>query len=224
MNRLVHIAVVDDQSLFRQALTNLLTQLEGFLPPLSFSGGPALLDHLRKGKEPVPGIVLLDLEMPDMSGIQVNEQLQRDFPAIKVIVLTVHNSAHLIASLIRSGADGFLTKNCDRTDLETCIRMVHEQGFYIDKLTMKALQLFSPSKPNTLYQVNGIPLSLSKREVEILQLICMEYSSPEIAARLFISMRTVEGHRTNLLQKTGCRNIAGLVLFAVRNRLHPHYV
>jgi DNA-binding NarL/FixJ family response regulator len=103
--------------------------------------------------------------------------------------------------------------------LITAIQTVLKSGFYINNDVLKAIQHTSSKKNKPLKNVNTLPIELSAREKEVLELICREYSNVEIAEKLFISVRTAEGHRNNLLAKTGCRNTAGLVLFAVRHNL-----
>ena len=215
---MIRVALIDDQQLFRESLSNLLNSISNVFTVQSFAGAEEFLDFLQDCRQ-LPEIVLLDLEMPGMNGIDLNNQLQKKYPQIKVIILSVHANEKLIASMIRSGADGYLTKNCDKEELIKSVQNVHEQGYYINKKTMQAIQQNSFLKKNTLENVNGLPIELSKRETEILQLICKEHSNTEIAAHLFLSVRTVEGHRNSILQKTGCRNTAGLVLFAVRHQL-----
>ncbi len=215
---MIRVALIDDQQLFRESLSNLLNSISNVFTVQSFAGAEEFLDFLQDCRQ-LPEIVLLDLEMPGMNGIDLNNQLQKKYPQIKVIILSVHANEKLIASMIRSGADGYLTKNCDKEELIKAVQNVHEQGYYINKKTMQAIQQNSFLKKNTLENVNGLPIELSKRETEILQLICKEHSNTEIAAHLFLSVRTVEGHRNSILQKTGCRNTAGLVLFAVRHQL-----
>lgn len=216
---MIRLALIDDQQLFREGITNLLNSITDTFSVESFDSAKAFLAYLLHC-EALPEIVLLDLEMPEMNGIDLNNYLQKVYPQIKIIILSVHANDKLIASLIRSGADGYLTKNCDKEELIRAVKNVHEQGFYINKCTMQALQQNSFIKKSVSENVNGIPIELSKRETEVLQLICKEKSNAEIAAQLFLSVRTVEGHRNSLLQKTGCRNTAGLVLFAIRQHLY----
>jgi DNA-binding NarL/FixJ family response regulator len=216
---MVKIAIIDDQGLFRESLANLIRGEAGLSCMMLCDSATQFLLAIQKGGAVLPDILLLDLEMPGMNGIELNGILQKQYPAIKIIILSVHANEKLIASLIREGADGYLTKNCEKKELIGAIHMVNEQGFYINKMTMQAMQQHARQVSGPLHNVNGIPLDLTKREVEILKLICQEYSSGEIAEKLFLSPRTVEGHRNNLVQKIGCKNIAGLV-FAIRHHIY----
>lgn len=213
---MINIAIVDDQQLFRETLVDAVQSDGTVRCGLQCSNGRDLLCLLEDTAAERPEIVLLDLEMPVMDGIELNDILQKKYPGIKVIILSIHANERLIASLIKAGASGYLSKNCEKKELLRAIKMVHEQGFYINAYTMHAIQQHSNDKAGTMYNVNNIPINLSKREVEILRLICKEYSNADIAAELFISARTVEGHRNNIIQKIGCKNSAGMVLFALR--------
>lgn len=212
---MINIALVDDQQLFRESLVDAVQSDDTISCVMQCANGKEFLSILECASE-MPHVVLLDLEMPVMDGIVLNDVLQRKYPDLKVIVLSIHANDRLVASLIKTGVSGYLSKNCDKKELLKAIKMVHEQGFYINADTMRAIQQHSHDKVGIVYNVNNIPINLSKREVEILTLICKEYSNADIAAELFISQRTVEGHRNNIIQKIGCKNIAGMVLFALR--------
>jgi DNA-binding NarL/FixJ family response regulator len=118
--------------------------------------------------------------------------------------------------MINAGACAYLNKNCDAAELITAINTVHQTGFYINTETLRAIQNAAAYRSKAIKSIDAIPIELTNREKEILQLICKEFNNAEIAERLSLSIRTVEGHRNNLLLKTGCRNTAGLVLFAVK--------
>lgn len=215
----IRIALIDDQKLFRQGIAFLIDSIAEFELQCQADNGQSFLEILQKMDQAHPHIALVDMEMPVMDGIELNKQLQKNYPQIKVIILSVHAKERLIAHMIQSGACGYLLKNCDKEELITAIRSVHNSGFYINEGTLKAMQHASP-KRQEIKSVDGIAIDISLREKEILQLICEEYNNAEIGERLFISSRTVEGHRNNLLAKTGCRNTAGLVVFAVKSHLY----
>jgi DNA-binding NarL/FixJ family response regulator len=211
----IRIALVDDQQLFRQAMAMLVESEPGFSLVMEADNGIDCLEKLRTMDDP-PDIALIDMEMPGMDGMQLTEELQKKYPSIKLIVLSVHSKERLIARMIQAGASGYLFKNCDKKELLLAIHTVHTSGFYINPTVLKAIQSVSAAGKDAIKNTNAIPIDISKREREILELICREQNTAEIAAQLFLSARTVEGHRNNLLQKTGCRNTAGLVLFAVK--------
>jgi DNA-binding NarL/FixJ family response regulator len=217
MSQPITIGIVDDQLLFQQALGNLLEQSERFTILFRAGNGEDCLRALTEC-ESLPSLILIDLEMPGMNGLLLQDTLHQRYPSIKTIVLSVHSSARLMSRMIQSGASGFLSKNCDQQELLTTLQQVHETGFYITETVVKALQTsFQHKYP--LRDLTTISIELTRREKEVLRLICSEKSTPEIAAALYVSERTVEGHRQNLLAKTGCRNVAGLVVFAIKNGL-----
>jgi len=211
----IRIAIADDQNLFRQALASLISGLPSFVLAMEAANGQELLTLLEQAPI-LPDIALIDMDMPGMNGVDLNIELQKRHPAIRVIVLSVHDNPRIIARMIEAGADAYLVKNCDREELTTAIRIVYTTGFYINHRALLAIQQSAAYKNKPIKNINGIPLSITNRESEIMQLICQEFNSSEIAARLNLSLRTVEGHRNNLMNKIGCRNIAGLVLFAVK--------
>lgn len=214
----IRIALVDDQLLFRQAMAMLIEGEPGLSLVMQADNGVDCLRQLPSLDNP-PDVALIDMEMPEMDGQQLTDELQKKYPSIKVVILSVHSKERLIARMIQAGASGYLFKNCDKQELLLAIRTVYTSGFYINPIVLKAIQSVSAAGQDPVKKETSIPVDLSKREREILELICREQSNPEIAEQLFLSVRTVEGHRNNLLQKTGCRNTAGLVLFAVKYHL-----
>jgi DNA-binding NarL/FixJ family response regulator len=215
----IRIGLVDDQVLFRQGLSALIRSEPGLSLVLEAGDGLDCLQQLEAMNE-LPDIILVDMEMPGMDGIELNEHLQKIYPSVRLIVVSVHTTERLIARMIEQGASGYLAKNCDKAELLMAINTVSSTGFYINARVLKAIQNTSSLHHQSMKNMNGIPVELSAREKEILLLICKEYTAGEIATQLFLSARTVEGHRNNLLQKTGRRNTAGLVLFAVKYHLH----
>ncbi|MBV9988781.1 MAG: response regulator transcription factor [Chitinophagaceae bacterium] len=214
----IRIALVDDQLLFRQAMAVMISSEHGLSLVMQANNGSDCLLQLQS-LDTLPDLALIDMEMPEMDGMQLTEELQKKYPSIKVVILSVHSRERLIARMIQAGASGYLFKNCDKEELLLAIRTIHSSGFYINPAVLKAIQSVSSPGAGAVKNATSIPVELSKREQEILQLICREQSNAEIAEQLFLSVRTVEGHRNNLLQKTGCRNTAGLVLFAVKYHL-----
>jgi len=214
----IRIALIDDQKLFRQTMGLFISQTPGFRLLIEAHNGNDFLAKLTNS-EYLPHIALVDMEMPVMDGIELNGKLQTMYPEIKVIILSIHAKERLIANMIHAGASGYLVKNCDKEELIAAIRTTHNNGFYINEQVLKAMQNAS-GKQDAIKNISGIAVEISAREKEILQLICQEYSNTEIAEKLFISPRTAEGHRNNLLAKTGCRNTAGLVVFAVKSHIY----
>lgn len=214
----IRIALVDDQQLFRQGIALLLSNTPGTQIVFEADNGQACLEWLREVNE-LPDIMLVDMEMPVMDGMELTNNLQQQYPDIRIIMLSVHSNERMIARMIQMGASGYLIKNCDKEELIKAIQSTYTTGFYINAQALKAIQSQN-GKTNTIKNLNGILVDISAREKQVLQLICREMTAAEIAEKLFISVRTVDGHRNNLLLKTGCRNTAGLVIFAVKHHIH----
>jgi DNA-binding NarL/FixJ family response regulator len=214
MKKLIKLAVVDDQHLFRKGLISLIKEFDELDIIIEASNGNELIEKLKTKR---PTVVLLDLEMPGMDGIETTEFLKRKYPEIKVLILTMHNEEEIILHLIEKGAHGFLLKDHPIETLVDAIYAVIENGYYfndhISKVMVKGLLRTQKIKPS----FNEV--RLSEREIEVIKLICKEYTNKEIGEKLFISVRTVDGHREKILQKTKAKNTVGIVMYAIKNNL-----
>ncbi|MBK0379122.1 response regulator [Mucilaginibacter segetis] len=217
MNK-INVAIVDDQNLFRQSLALLINSVEIFKLAGDYPGGEAFIEALNSTDIKVD-VAIIDLDMPGMNGVELNKILHKKFPNIKIVILSVHINDLLITQLINAGAASYMAKNCDKDELTLAIKTVYQKGFYFNTEVLRAIRLSSNHKHNVNNTFDKIPVALSKREKQLLQLICKEYNNSEIAEELFLSVRTVEGHRKRLINKVNCRNTAGLVLFAIRYNL-----
>jgi DNA-binding NarL/FixJ family response regulator len=211
----IKIGIADDHTLFRESLAALLQQVSICELVIEAPEGAAFLEAIGK-LNVLPEIVLVDIDMPGMNGIMLTEHLKARYPQVKVIMLSVYAQERIIVRSINAGAEAYLVKNCEKEEFIHAIQSVYTKGFYMSKQVLDALRNVKASDRKKLRNINAIPIELTKRETEVLQLICREYSTPKIAEQLFISIRTAEGHRNNLLQKTGCMNTVGLVLFAIK--------
>jgi len=151
-----------------------------------------------------------------MNGIEVTKILRERYPDINIIVISTHFSKAFIINMIEMGASSYLPKNSEPDEVVATIKSVHSNGFHYNNEVMVFIRENMVSKTKVKA---GLPFVLTPREKEILQLICEQYTTPEIGAKLFISPRTVDGHRNNLLSKLNCKNIAGLVVYALQNEV-----
>jgi DNA-binding NarL/FixJ family response regulator len=212
----IKVALVDDQTLFLKGLRLILTEYPEIEIVIEADNGT---DFLLAVDDTLPDVVLLDLKMPGMDGIEVAEVLKKKAPSVKIILLTMHDDERFIQHVLSIGANGYLLKNEEPTILREAIQKVMTQEFYLNDYVAKAL-LNNIKRPVSEQQTPPQKhFTLTPREKEILQLICQELTTNDIAEQLFISTRTVEGHRQNLLEKTGVRNTAGLVIYAMKNQL-----
>lgn len=218
----IYIGLVEDQSLFREGMKAILSYWKNIEVIFESENGYSVVQKLSTA-QPVPDVLLVDLSLPPdgdktFSGMDVTDAVRQAFPEMKILILSVHQDENFIAQLIEHGAHGYLVKDCDPQELHEAILSVHTKGSYINERTLKAIQnnMGRKNKPKTFAQSS---IQLTKREEEILGLICCQHTSEEIAEKLFISVKTVNGHRNNLLEKTNSRNVAGLVIFAFKNNL-----
>lgn len=208
------IAVVDDQYLFRQGLISLLKEYDDLDVIMEASNGKELLEKLNIKQ---PDVVLLDLEMPLMDGIETTIAIKLNYPAVKIIILSMHTDDEFIIHLLEKGASGFLPKDKDIEVVVGAINSVLENGYYFDARVSSAMLkgLVQTKKVNPSFSSQY----LSEREIVVVNLICKEYTNKEIADKLCLSPRTIDAYRSTILLKTGAKNTAGIVMYAVKYNL-----
>lgn len=215
MSEPIRLAIADDHDLFREGIHSIVQKMEGIEMVLQAASGLELVSGL---KDIAVDVILMDLQMPDMDGIETTKKVREVHPEIKIIILTMHNEERMITYLMESGANGYLLKNTKKDELALAIQNTHEKGFYfndhVSKALLSGLKSRNPSKPSF-----NLAQTLSSREIEVLELICQEFTSQEIADKLFISHRTVEGHRKRLMDKFNVKNTTGLVIKAFKENL-----
>lgn len=216
MSSIVKIALVDDEVLFRKGIAFLLQKEDNFEIIFEASNGEELISKLNSS-ESKPDIIIMDLKMPVLNGVEATKIIRKSYPDIKIIALTSYDTKSFVANMIQVGAVAYLIKNTTPKDLIHTVNEVAKKGFYYSQIVLKTIQETIVSSKNL--KGNLETGFLSPREIEILQLICLQKTTTEIADHLFLSPRTVEGHRNNLLLKTESRNIAGLVVYAIQNEI-----
>lgn len=214
----ITIAVADDHALFRKGLVGLLEDF-GFVEHVYEASNGLELIELLKIADPLPEIVLLDLRMPVMDGVEATEKIKELFPEIKIIILTMQDDESFILHMIEKGINSFLLKNVEPEELERVIKTLQTREFYFnEKLSnMVVKALYSKGKKATSIYYDSL---FTEREIEVLKLICEELTNQEIADKLNVSKRTIDGHRTALFDKSGVKNTAGLVIYAVKNGIY----
>lgn len=216
MNK-IRIVIADDEELFRKGVVLMLEQAGSFDVIFEASSGDKVVEFI-KTQQILPDIILMDLKMPVLTGVEATKIIRKDYPSMKIIALTSYHSAPYIHNMLQCGAAGFMSKNSSPETMIDTIEEVYRKGFSYseDVLTFinDALKKF-PKRVTSRFDKDF----LTKRELEILHLICKQYTASEIAKKLFISARTVEGHRNNLLLKTDSKNIISLVIYALENKL-----
>ncbi|MCE7993434.1 MAG: response regulator transcription factor [Roseivirga sp.] len=209
---MIKVAIVDDHKLFREGIHFLIEQMEDVELVFEASNGKELLSKLEDIQTDV---LLLDLDMPDMDGIEALKILRPQYPELGVIILTTYSDTKMIAYLMELGANSYLLKDTDPETLQRAIESVYREGYYFTKSVSQAMLtgLKGHARKKPVLKNN---ISLSPREIEVLELICQEYTAKEIAEKLFISPRTAEGHRRHLIEKLGVKNTAGLIVKAIK--------
>ncbi|GEP92423.1 two component transcriptional regulator, LuxR family [Chitinophaga terrae (ex Kim and Jung 2007)] len=208
----IRIAITDDHLLVISGLKAMLAPYPQFELVYDSNIPTALMDALPKVQ---PDVLLLDIQMPDLDGLELCKMVKKNHPAVRIIALSSFMESHYIKQMLRNGASGYLLKNVTPPKLCEAIETVYAGEAYLDE-SVKHLLL---DEMLTGQKRSGYSIPLTRREKEILKLIAEEYSNQEIADTLFISLRTVETHRLNLTQKLAVKNTAGLVKEAYKRGL-----
>jgi DNA-binding NarL/FixJ family response regulator len=209
------VAITDDDNLIAELLKDYLTNSEGFTVLFTASDGNDLIAKL-KNCETLPDILLLDLKMAGMDGIEATQHLKENFPSIKIIVISSHYQRSFMGFIFKTGASAFVPKGISPIMLKEIITSVNHKGVYFMEDQIDSIrEQISVKSPKPFLNDN----ELSEREIEVLKLISMQKTAKEIGEILFITGRTVEGHKNNLFIKTGAKNIAGLVVYAIQHNI-----
>lgn len=218
MSDIIKIFLADDEELFRKGIYFLLNREKNIEILFEASNGKELIDQLNATDiENLPDIIMMDLKMPEINGVEATKNIRKDFPQIKIIALTSYNTKSFIANMINVGAASYLVKSSSPQDMIKTINEVSNKGFYYSESVMEVIHQNVLSSGNSKTVLDDDFLTV--REKEVLELICKQQSSSEIADKLCLSARTVDGHRNNLLLKTQSKNVAGLVIFAIQNKI-----
>ena len=213
---MIRIALVDDHSLFRKGLKVLLSSRKDFSIVAEVGSGEEFLEVLMQAQ---PDVVFMDYAMPQMNGAETTRRALEMLPDMKVITLSMFGDNAYYSDMMSSGAKGFLLKDSEFNEVVEAVETVSAGGTYFSASLLESLSHSMRSRSVTSNVSSDIAEDdrLSDREVEVLVAICQGLSTQEIADKLFISKRTVDKHRANILEKSGCKNTASLVLYAIRN-------
>mgnify|MGYP000383259802 FL=1 len=214
----INIVIADDEQLFRSGIKFLLEREENFNVIFEAENGKELIDFTTNTEE-FPDVILMDLKMPEINGIEATKIIHKTHPDIKIIALTSYGGKSFITNMIDVGASSYLMKNTSPKMVVHTINEVFEKGFYYDEKVLSIIHENIISSSGKRIKSDLDKKLLSNREIDVLELICEQYTTSEIAEKLFISPRTVEGHRNNLLLKTQSKNVAGLVIYGIQKKL-----
>ena len=212
MSNITKIALVDDHTLFRTGLAGLLSQHDGFEVVADVGSGEEFLGMLPSLDVDV---VFMDISMPGMDGAETTRRALAERPDLRIVTLSMYGDEHYYTRMMESGASGFLLKDSDIEEVYSAVEVTMAGDSYFSSALLGTLtrnmSMLAVDEPDED--------QLSNREVEILVEVCRGLSNQEIADKLFISKRTVDKHRANIMEKTGCKNTANLVVYAIKNHL-----
>ena len=212
----IHIAIVDDDTLIVQLLSSFLQQQDNFTVTITTNSGNSFLKQLAEA-EKTPTIVLLDLRMKDGDGLQTIDALKFQYPQLKIIAISSYYKASSMGYMLKLGVHAFISKETDKEDLVDIIQEVNNKDHYFTAEQIETLRNQISHKTPKQYTDNKE--TLSARELDVLQFICQQLTAKQIAEKLFVTTKTIEAHKSNLLLKTGVKNTAGLIIYAVQNKL-----
>lgn len=210
----INIGIVDDHKIVRDGVKVMVEDHPGF----------DIICEAENGKEAIEqcsnhnvDVLIMDITMPVMDGIEATRVIKENHPDIKILALTMLSEDQHIRKMIKAGASGYILKNSGKQELIKAIESIIEGKHYFSNDATQAIlqELVTPD----LNKVNDDDVHITDREREVLKLIVNEFTNQEIADKLFVSVRTIDAHRRNLLQKTGAKNTAGLVKYALKNKL-----
>jgi DNA-binding NarL/FixJ family response regulator len=212
---MIHLLITDDHKIIRDGIKALLKGIKDISIVGEAENGLKTIELARSLK---PDVILMDISMPVMNGIECAAILKKNNPEIKILVLSMSKEEEHIRKMLESGAMGYILKNTGKEELLLAIKTVAMGKYYFSNDVTDSL-MKEILNPVQALKDSPIKIELTDREREIMKLISHEYTNSEIAGKLSISVRTVDAHRRNILEKTGCRNTAGLVRYAIENGL-----
>jgi DNA-binding NarL/FixJ family response regulator len=212
---LIKVAIADDHKIFRKGVILSLRQYTNIKFVLEAENGDELLNGLPENQ---PDVILMDLRMPLKDGIEATKIVSKNYPNIHIIVLTMYEDERFVAHLMENGANGYLLKSAEPSEIRKAIQEVVSRGYYLNNYVNRILLKKSHSKQKTIPSLNS-EVVLNDKEREVIKLLCMEFTAAEIAQKMEISPRTVEAIKDRLMERFGAKNTAGLVFFAVKNNL-----
>jgi two-component system response regulator NreC len=213
---MIRVFITDDHEIYLEGLALLLNKQEGIEVTGTATSGKQLLGCVQKGLE--ADILLLDVYLPDMPEEEIVQQIRAAYPDLRIVYLTLLRGTRYVHKLAKYNIQGYILKNASLDELLGALRSVHDGGRYFSK-DIHIGDRDEDFRNTITIEDRQIDEILSRRELEVLRLICKEYSNAEIAEKLFLSVSTVETHRKNLIAKLGVNNTVGLVKFALRNNL-----
>lgn len=211
----IKVAIADDHKIFRKGVILSLRQYTNIRFVLEADNGEELIQGIEAAQ---PEVILMDLKMPVKDGIETTKYVNKNYPSIRIIILTMYEDERFVGHLMDSGANGYLLKSTEPAEIKKAITDVMRTGFYLNNFVNKILIKKNYSKQKFNPNLSS-EIVISDREKEVLTLVCMEYTAQEIAQKMEISARTVEAIKDRLMERFGVKNSVGLVFYAMKNSL-----
>src|SRR5450432_4894577 len=211
---IIKVAIADDHQIFRRGVILSLKPYHNIKFVQEAENGEELIQGIESSN---PDIVLMDLKMPVKDGIETTKYVNKHFPSIRIIILTMYEDERFVGHLMDSGANGYLLKSTDPAEIKKAISDVMRTGFYLNNFVNKILIKKNYSKQKFNPNLSS-EIVISEREKEVLTLVCMEFTASEIALKMDISARTVEAIKDRLMERFGVKNSVGLVFYAMKNQ------
>jgi len=211
----IKVAIADDHKIFRKGVILSLRPYTNIKFVLEAENGDELIHGLPAAE---PDVILMDLRMPLKDGIESTKIISKQYPNIHVIVLTMYEDERFVSHLMENGANGYLLKSADPSEIKKAIMEVMARGYYLNNFVNRVLLKKSHARTRSAPSLTN-EIVISDKEREVIRLLCMEFTATEIAQKMEISPRTVEAIKDRLMERFGAKNTAGLVFFAVKNNL-----
>ena len=215
----IKVAIADDHKIFRKGVVLSLRPYTNLKFVLEAENGQELIDLLATTtEEDMPEVILMDLRMPQKDGIETTKYVAKQYPNIHIIALTMYEDERFVSHMMEIGANGYLLKSADPSEIKKAIMEVKAKGYYLNNFVNRILLKKSHVRQKVLPSLTN-EVTLSDRERDVVKYICMEFTAQEIAQKLDVSPRTVEAIKDRLMERFGAKNTAGLVFYAVKNNL-----
>ncbi|MEO7961021.1 MAG: response regulator transcription factor [Ginsengibacter sp.] len=214
MPQKVSVALVDDHTLLRNGLAGLIESFGNYYISFEADDGKDFINQLKPKQ--LPDIVLMDINMPEMDGYEACSWLKNNHPGVKVLALSMYDNEGAVIRMFKAGAKGYILKDCEPLELKSALDALVTKGFYYSEMvTGKLIHTINTMDEENANAANVI--QLNEREINFLKLICSELTYKEIAEKMFLSPRTIDGYRDDLFQKLNAKTRIGLVMYAIRN-------